>query len=1264
MILFKNFYSMFQNLHAHLRPTLFLLWGICFSFLYPLAGYPVNKESDIPQKHQRLIEFAETAREESRSQREQALQMARERGWPVSGKNAEGEMYELQRLDAGGMPVYYMTDNVVAATSIATDRLWPAGSTGLNLSGSSPFMEGRLGMWDSGRVRVTHREFDGRIQTMDDPSSTSAHSTHVAGTMIAAGVDPGAKGMAFEAASLKAWDWSDDAAEMAEAAPELLVSNHSYGAITGWRYNSDRDGTADDPNWEWWGDINISSYEDYRLGYYNDRAREWDKISYNAPYYLIVKSAGNKRNDNGPPLGEPYWRRDINRDWELIEEREEGAVSSNDGYNIIPTYGNAKNILVVGAVESLPDGYTGPDEVEITTFSSWGPTDDGRIKPDLVADGHDLYSTGTNSDDDYRSSSGTSMSAPSLAGSLFLLQEHYHALNDTFMLSSTLRALACHTADQVGGPGPDYIHGWGLANMERAAGVITNEEGTHYISEKVLHESDTIVKEFEAAPGGPMVITIAWTDPEARPVSYGGHILNNRNPRLINDLDLRVISKEETWKPWVLDVENPSLPATSGDNVADNIEQVVIEDPVPGKTYMVSVSHKGSLRNTEQTFSLIASGVGGIQVCESYAENDRDTRIDGFFMHVIESQTNEGCHAYRDFTTDVYPFTPGESDPFRVVTGTCGEVNDHIVKIFADWNANGEFEEEVAVSDIMPETGYFEGEVSIPGWVRPESRGRIRIVVKETDDVDAVRACGTYEAGETQDYLLEFSRPETDASLEAAVYPVEDAVRSGANERLELKVRNLGQQPLEEVRLNAAVHHGGEPVVEMDQDFLTVIPVGESRVLQFSQEFATLAGKEYVVSASLDVEGDVNPRNDSIEYTFATLPLKEVEGVHAALCEGLDYVTLYPGVNETVFWYDSPSNGELLAVGQATTTIIPEEDIFYAGINTLQDSVGPLSKDAEPWTDGGYHQATETPFITTHVPLTLKAATLYAGWPGEVRIWIEDAGTDQVVSETTLALEATREPASSEVGAANDPEDTGREYQLNLHIPEPGDYRIHISYTDGATLFRNDENTEDPYPYSIPGIMSITGSGAEAPEDFYYWLYNIRVESYGNASALEERQLIEAEVPVVEIQATDNADNTKTLDAGNEGSTFYWNTSDTTQTINVDESGTYSVWVTNRFGCSARGSVDVTIVDDTSVPDLTEGKVLIYPNPAESAVNIESEQPVAVRIYNLGGQLMAENVSHSSNHTLDVSGFPAGIYILQLLDAGNRPLKQYRLMVR
>ncbi|MFX5784919.1 S8 family serine peptidase, partial [Acinetobacter baumannii] len=74
----------------------------------------------------------------------------------------------------------------------------------------------------------------------------------------------------------------------------------------------------------------------------------------------------------------------------------------------------------------------------MSSFSSWGPTDDGRIKPDLVADGVSVTSTGGNSTTSYATLSGTSMAAPNTTGSLLLLQEYYNRLRSgSFMRSST-----------------------------------------------------------------------------------------------------------------------------------------------------------------------------------------------------------------------------------------------------------------------------------------------------------------------------------------------------------------------------------------------------------------------------------------------------------------------------------------------------------------------------------------------------------------------------------------------------------------------------------------------------------------------------------------------------------------------------------------------------------------------------------------------------------------------------------------------------------
>jgi len=69
------------------------------------------------------------------------------------------------------------------------------------------------------------------------------------------------------------------------------------------------------------------------------------------------------------------------------------GISSNDAFGSIAWDANAKNILTVGAVEGIPGGYNRKEDVIMSSFSSWGPTDDGRIKPDLVADGVGVYST-------------------------------------------------------------------------------------------------------------------------------------------------------------------------------------------------------------------------------------------------------------------------------------------------------------------------------------------------------------------------------------------------------------------------------------------------------------------------------------------------------------------------------------------------------------------------------------------------------------------------------------------------------------------------------------------------------------------------------------------------------------------------------------------------------------------------------------------------------------------------------------------------------
>jgi subtilisin family serine protease len=200
----------------------------------------------------------------------------------------------------------------------------------------------------------------------------------------------------------------------------------------------------------------------------------------------------------------------------------------------------------VGAVEPIANSYQQPSDVKISSFSSWGPTDDGRIKPDVVANGVGLLSSIATADDAYAVYGGTSMSTPNLSGSMFLLQEHYSKLNGgKFMRAATLKSLVIHTADEAGTtPGPDYIHGWGLANISRAARVISDGQG-NLIAEKTLDQGATEIFQVTASGNGPLAVTIAWTDPEGTvpPPSTTGTL------RLVNDLDLRVSTDRRPTSP-------------------------------------------------------------------------------------------------------------------------------------------------------------------------------------------------------------------------------------------------------------------------------------------------------------------------------------------------------------------------------------------------------------------------------------------------------------------------------------------------------------------------------------------------------------------------------------------------------------------------------------------------------------------------------------------------------------------------------------------
>ncbi|MEZ4386595.1 MAG: S8 family serine peptidase [Candidatus Krumholzibacteriia bacterium] len=505
-----------------------------------------------------------------------------------------------------GRPMFYTIDNLDAAISIGTDRTWPGGSTGLNLVGANT--AGELAIWDGGVVRTTHQEFGGRVTVADGSTNLGDHATHVAGTLVAAGVDPQAHGMS-PAAFLQSYYWDDDEAEMAAAAAAgLRVSNHSYGWVVGWLY-----GFNGDANWYWFGDPTVSQVEDPGFGFYADGTALWDEIAHAAPGYLIVKSAGNDRDDFGPGPGGGHYAWDAGaNDW-AWSTTTRNADGGPDGYDSIGYRGNAKNILTVGAVEDVPGGWSSPDEVTASAFTSWGPTDDGRIKPDLVTNGVALYSSLAGSNTSYGWYSGTSMAAPAAAGSLNLLLQHYEAAVGATPLASTLKAIVLHTADEAGvAAGPDYSFGWGLMNTARAAELVADHAaGGRRVHEGVLTAGQIDRLRFHHDGSGTLVFTLVWTDVPGTPAPWS---VDPPDPMLVNDLDLRVIRESDgaVLEPWILDPANPAAPATTGPNHRDNVETVDASGAGAG-TYLVEIGHTGALTG-DQAYSLVQTGGRAISV--------------------------------------------------------------------------------------------------------------------------------------------------------------------------------------------------------------------------------------------------------------------------------------------------------------------------------------------------------------------------------------------------------------------------------------------------------------------------------------------------------------------------------------------------------------------------------------------------------------------------------------------------------------------------
>ena len=528
-----------------------------------------------------------------------------------------GMVHYLARIDADGQPMFRVNKanvdgqkNRESGTLMKADSLYPAvgatpaGSIGVNITGTGMV----AGVWEIDYVLESHELFAGKAKNQPlaegeaAPTGDGNHSAHVTGTMI--GVDlasrPSARGIAFSATSQNFTAQGDLRKMAGFAAAGYLISNHSYG----------------DPNTQ---TTNLARY-----GAYDSEAQGWDRLTKTYPNYLPFVAGGNEQTSSGNTV-----------------------AGGKAGYDIMTGSSAAKNVMTVGAVNG---------DKTMSAYSNWGPTDDGRVKPEIVTRGTGIDSAQATASTaapfapcnncysgDGPNASGTSYASPAAGAAALLLQQYYHSLNGNYMRSSTLKALILGTAEDLGQPGPDHKFGWGLLNVENAAfaikkrsplgATLATSKGA-YIEEIATNpaaDSTTEVTRDVYAKGGvPLVVNIGWIDDEG-PEQLAAEGIDPTTTRMVYEFDVMVRQVApnpvvDTW-PWVVPgmanrTTNATVATAWFQSNGGNFRQIIVATPLADAKYTIFLRKKTGSPAADRSVSLVVTGLSEAVVlppCGTYA---------------------------------------------------------------------------------------------------------------------------------------------------------------------------------------------------------------------------------------------------------------------------------------------------------------------------------------------------------------------------------------------------------------------------------------------------------------------------------------------------------------------------------------------------------------------------------------------------------------------------------------------------------------------
>jgi len=420
----------------------------------------------------------------------------------------------------------------------------------------------------------------------------------------------------------------------------------------------------------------------------------------------------------------------------------------------------------------------------------------------------------------------------------------------------------------------------------------------------------------------------------------------------------------------------------------------------------------------------------------------------------------------------------------------------------------------------------------------------------------------------------------------------------------------------------------------------TTVPTATTSVASYSATGLTQGANYSLYIRAKCSTTDMSSWTPVFGFNTSCIPPTLISSTGSSLCgTGTATLSATGSTGSDIRWYAGPSGGLALSTGTLFTTpsIASTTNYYVTATSSSALNVGKVS------TTGADGQGNSYMTFDAFSNVTLNSVVIYPYGTGTGTITIKlENSSGTLLQSTTFTVQGSLSAAAQTI-------------PLNLNINPGTAYRLTYSVAIGPSFISlfGDYGTGVPFPYTVPGLISITGSGFYA--NFFNWDVSTGCES--------ARTMVTATVnslPAVTASSSSTlicSGSSALLTAtGSTGNTYSWNTGATTTTLSVSPAVTtiYTVTATNVCG-TATAAFTQSVSPCTGIEEmLGPQQISIYPNPASAYVNIGitsylSSNHTVVEITDALGKVVMNEGLSTELTTISLNKLPEGIYFFKVI---------------